>query len=452
MQHTLEQQAQNHSNDYSSLELIYRDVTGGELVRDPYMSIRDPVTNLTLSASVIIPAWNARGTLEQCLTAIEQSSFNCRYPEKLEVIVVDDGSADGTWELLERLRLGINLKVIQQAHHSRAHTQNTGIAFAGGDVIISCDADMILTPFSIEELVKRHQVLDNVMLIGFRGDIQPADPRIQVAVLAEHLPHFLLPFTQDVRLYYYGGWPESMCRDSDHLKRLGQAKHIIMPDGSKWNLPGIVYGALFSMRRQDFVGMDGYDERFRGGGCEDTLVGVRALACHQGNVKPSSRNLGQALYALYCGNTTDIERLLGMSKEAVAAYQFVVNDGLFAGCRNALLALDELIRTMPDKVAWIDERSEIRWRNQFIFNLAITKLQCGVELDESYNIQLHAQDLQPDLVDGRAQAEWHGRPVGVVYFSGIGLFKYPQWHELFTCALKPSVGMEDGKENMTCTY
>jgi cellulose synthase/poly-beta-1,6-N-acetylglucosamine synthase-like glycosyltransferase len=105
MQYTLEQQAQNHSNDYSALEPVYRDVTGGELVIDPYMSVHCPIANLMLSASVIIPTWNARGTLEQCLIAIEQSSFNRKYPEKLEVIVVDDGSTYGTGELLDRMLL-----------------------------------------------------------------------------------------------------------------------------------------------------------------------------------------------------------------------------------------------------------------------------------------------------------------------------------------------------------
>src|SRR5947209_4504962 len=191
MQYTLEQQTQNHSNDYSALESVYRDVTGGELVIDPYMSVRCPIANLTLSASVVIPAWNARGTLEQCLIAIEQSSFNRKYPELLEAVVVDDGSSDGTWELLQHLRLNVHLKAIQQRHHSRAHTQNTGIALARGDVIICCDADVILTPFTIEELVKRHQMFDHVMLIGFRGDVQASDPRIQPAALAEYLPRFL---------------------------------------------------------------------------------------------------------------------------------------------------------------------------------------------------------------------------------------------------------------------
>jgi tetratricopeptide (TPR) repeat protein len=279
MHQTLEQQANTHNNDYSTLEAIYHRLTGSELVRDPYGSVHHTSPNLTLRASVVIPAWNARGTLEQCLIAIEQSSFNRKYPEQLEVIVVDDGSNDGTWELLQRLRLRMRLKAVRQKHHSRAHTQNTGIALAEGDVIISCDADMILTPFSIEEMVKRHQVFEHVMSIGFRGDVSPTDPRISPAVLAKHLLSFLPPFTRDVRLSYgAGGWPESMCRDSDHLKRLGGGKQIIMADGARWNLPGIVYGALFSLRRNDFVAMDGYDERFYGWGCEDTLVGVRVQA------------------------------------------------------------------------------------------------------------------------------------------------------------------------------
>lgn len=276
-QHTLEQQAQAHNNDYTDLEALYRYATGGELVTDPYASVRQEVP-ITLTASVVIPAWNAQGTLAQCLIAIEQSSFNRKYPGQLEVVVVDDGSSDGTWAVLEHLELGLRLKAVQQSHHSRAHTQNTGIALAAGDVIISCDADMILTPFSIEELMKRHQALDDVLLLGFRSDIQLTDARIHPRVLESYLPQFLPPYAQDTRLNYAGGWPESMCRDTDHLKRLGHGKRIIMPDGSRWDLPGIVYGALFSLRRSDFLAMDGYDERFYGWGCEDTLVGVRALA------------------------------------------------------------------------------------------------------------------------------------------------------------------------------
>lgn len=280
MEQTLEQQYQARENDYSALEKIYRQATGGELVTDPYNSPRYSGPPLSLTASVIIPAWNAYDTMEVCLKALAYSSFNRKYSQQLEVIVVDDGSTDGTWDWLESLQLGLHLKIAQQTHHSRAHTQNTAIALAEGDVLISCDADMILAPFALEELVRRHQLLEKVMLLGFRTDIDRNDPRIQSAELAGYLPEMLPPFEGDVRLCYQagGGWPYNMCRDSQHLKALGHGKQLYMADGSAWNLPGLVYGALFSLRRSDFIAMDGYDERFYGWGCEDTLVGVRALA------------------------------------------------------------------------------------------------------------------------------------------------------------------------------
>src|SRR3954468_14624357 len=119
MSETLDQLAKAQDNDYRHLEAVYHTATGSTLVNDPFDSVRHPLPGLTFSASVVIPAWNARETLTQCLTAIEHSTFNQKYPEQLEVIVVDDGSTDGTWELLEDLRLNVRLKAVQQAHHSR---------------------------------------------------------------------------------------------------------------------------------------------------------------------------------------------------------------------------------------------------------------------------------------------------------------------------------------------
>ncbi len=69
-QQTLEQQARTHNNDGSHLEVIYHRATEGELVCDPHASMQHLVPNLTFSASVIIPVWNALGTLEQCLNLL----------------------------------------------------------------------------------------------------------------------------------------------------------------------------------------------------------------------------------------------------------------------------------------------------------------------------------------------------------------------------------------------
>ena len=279
MQQTLEQQAFSRSNDYGHLEAAYHHITGGELVRAPYESVRHTVPELTLSASVIVPARNERATVEKCLISIEQSTFNRTHPGQLEVIVVDDGSNDGMWELLQGLQLNLHFKAARQEHHGRAHARNVGIALAEGDTIICCDADFILTPFAIEELMKRHQAVDNVMIFGFYSSIALTDPRIQPDVLPKNLPYLMVPFASEGRMnYQVGGWPENPSRDSEHLKLLGQNNYLIMADGGRWDMHHVIHGGRISLRRHAFLAMDGYDERFRGWGLEDTLAGIHAMA------------------------------------------------------------------------------------------------------------------------------------------------------------------------------
>ena len=266
------------SNDYEALEETYRSITGSELVTEPLDSPRF-VFPLTLSASIVIPAWNASHTIEKCLLAIEHSSFNEKYSKLLQVVVVDDGSVDGTWELLLSLRPSLNLTILRQSHHSRAHAMNAGIKISRGDVIISCDSDMILSYHTIEELVKRHQIIGKAVLVGFRSDIDAYDPRIQRDVIAGYIKHMEPAFLRDNRLSFdWPGWPENMCTETEHFRAFGNGRRLWMPSGEAWGLSRMVYGALFSMLKSEFILVDGYDEDFRGWGWEDTMVGARAVA------------------------------------------------------------------------------------------------------------------------------------------------------------------------------
>ena len=343
MSKSLSQIIRERSNDYSALEEAYRTATGGELVYEPFTSPQHSHGEITLSASVIIPAWNAQHTIAQCLIAIEQSSFNRRYPHLLEVIVVDDGSTDGTWELLTHLQLDLNLKVVGQLHYSRAHAMNTGISIANGDILISCDADIILCPFSIEELVKRHQVLEKVLLIGFRFDVGVNDLRLHSSALREKIASSLPKFYGDNRVvFHWPGWPENMCVESNHLKQLGHGKQFWVtdgriPDGDSWDLPRMVYGALFSLSCDDLKQMGGYDERFYGWGWEDTLVGARAVALE---------NFVIPVYSAVGMHVAHPDRSPNKWQEAAANYQllqsalrspFISSEEVFTRARKRIL-------------------------------------------------------------------------------------------------------------------
>ena len=162
------------------------------------------------------------------------------------------------------------------------------------------------------------------------------------------------------------------------------------------------------------------------------------LACREANGWSNGR-LEHALRVIYGGRRADFARLL-TRPDGEGDYRLVVNDGLFAGSRTALLALDGVIRSWPSAPAWVDERRDIWWRNQFVFNLALARMRCGVELDPTYNVQLNSQEVRIERAGGRVRAEWHGRPARVLHFNGMGRHKYPKWRGLFAEAARPAGG------------
>jgi len=153
------------------------------------------------------------------------------------------------------------------------------------------------------------------------------------------------------------------------------------------------------------------------------------FACREANGSRFTR-LDRAINYIYGGYPSDLTRLLGC-QNGEGAYSLVVNDGLFAGGRTALLTLDGLIRSWTQAQRWVDERRDVWWRNQFIFNLALARLDCGVELDATYNVQLNSQNVSLQRASGRARALWQDRSVRVLHFNGNGRHKYPEWRGKF---------------------
>jgi hypothetical protein len=147
----------------------------------------------------------------------------------------------------------------------------------------------------------------------------------------------------------------------------------------------------------------------------------------------SQGNLLRELCTYYAGQPEDLALLLG-TPTGESAYPLVVNDGVFAGSRGALLVLDNLIRNMSQAVAWVDQYPDIGWRNQFIFNLALARMNCGIELDPTYNLQVHVRDVQMSRENGHIQAMWQGQSVRVLHFCGWGRDKYPEWRGFFAQA------------------
>jgi len=92
------------------------------------------INNQTPKASIVIPAFNAAPTIEKAILACLAQS----YPkDKLEIIVVDDGSSDNTAEIIKRHPV----KYIFQENSGPAKARNTGWKSSAGDVVCFTDAD-----------------------------------------------------------------------------------------------------------------------------------------------------------------------------------------------------------------------------------------------------------------------------------------------------------------------
>jgi len=97
--------------------------------------------------SVIVPAHNESAGIEAAVRSIVAS----RHP--VEIIVVDDGSTDGTADLVESLGLA-QVRVIRQANGGKPSALNTGIAAARGEIIVMVDGDTVFEEDSVSRLIQ----------------------------------------------------------------------------------------------------------------------------------------------------------------------------------------------------------------------------------------------------------------------------------------------------------
>jgi cellulose synthase/poly-beta-1,6-N-acetylglucosamine synthase-like glycosyltransferase len=100
------------------------------------------------AVSVIVPAYNAQERLERCLDSLLRQSLAA-----IEIVVVDDGSVDGTAAICERYAaLHANLVHVRQANGGCSKARNTGLALARGQFVGFCDADDFVEPAMFERL------------------------------------------------------------------------------------------------------------------------------------------------------------------------------------------------------------------------------------------------------------------------------------------------------------
>jgi poly-beta-1,6 N-acetyl-D-glucosamine synthase len=150
-----------------------RMAVGLMLARVHVRRIRRLPTDLghTPPVSIIVPAYNEAAGIVRNVSSLAGSE----YAGGLEVIVVDDGSTDGTGELVRSLELD-NVRLVSQANAGKAAALNTGIRLATGDVIVTVDGDTLFEERTLAYLVQRFRdpsvgAVSGNTKIGNRGSL-----------------------------------------------------------------------------------------------------------------------------------------------------------------------------------------------------------------------------------------------------------------------------------------
>lgn len=191
-----------------------------------------------MEISVIIPTYNNRPVLQQALEALLRQTLPA---DRFEIVIVDDGSTDGTPEMIERLRGSVQIQYVAQANRGRAAARNVGARAARGRILVFLDSDFWAVPELLAEHHKHYPAATSG--IGVQGASRTHPDAVATAFMRARETYLEVPPGPPGRI--------SLFRISTR------------------NL---------SLVKSDFLAVDGFDEAFGGYGWEDIELAWRLRA------------------------------------------------------------------------------------------------------------------------------------------------------------------------------
>ena len=118
--------------------------------------------------SVIIPTYNYGHYILDAISSIEEQ----HYPlEKIEIIIIDDGSTDNTKEIISEYRSKVSIQYYYKNNQGKAAATQKAIELANGEILFNLDADDFFKENKIAEIVKVFNENPSVVHVGHPASI-----------------------------------------------------------------------------------------------------------------------------------------------------------------------------------------------------------------------------------------------------------------------------------------
>ncbi len=140
-------------------------------VESPKMSPESETPVADREITVGLCSRNRKETLRQVLLTLADQSI---HPDRYEVVVIDDGSTDGTGEMIAQLDVPYRLTYGYQEHAALATARNHGIRLCRGEVMLYIDDDVLADHHLLEEHLRSHQSFTKCVVNGWVNHVETA--------------------------------------------------------------------------------------------------------------------------------------------------------------------------------------------------------------------------------------------------------------------------------------
>jgi len=178
-----------------------------------------------MKVSIIIPVYNVEKYIEECI----ESVLNQTYPH-IEIIAVIDASTDKSLQILEKF--SNKIKIISRNNEGKGSACNQGLKFASGEWIKVLDADDVLYPTAIQELMSVATKLENKKQTILYANYQHIDSEGKVIDLVDYSDYNNLSnFDFNVRLLdHHIGHDDTLLIHKSTINEFGFYKEIPFED------------------------------------------------------------------------------------------------------------------------------------------------------------------------------------------------------------------------------